>query len=79
MPWTSKLSRDLPLKDGTILTNLTEVRTLFLERFSNITHSYPLAAAGELLMKAAKTGKRADIEAATDQIELALRNMRQML
>jgi hypothetical protein len=78
MPWNNKLSRNLKLKDGTVLKSLTDARALFLNRFSNITHSAPLAYAGELLLKAAETGKRADIEAATDQVELALRNKRQM-
>jgi hypothetical protein len=40
------------------------------------THSAPIAHAGELLLKAAETGKGADIEAATDQIERVLRSNR---
>jgi hypothetical protein len=44
----------------------------------NITHSAPIAHAGELLLKAAETGKRADIEAATEQIERELRSNRMM-
>ena len=73
MPWNDKLSRDLVLKDGTALKTLNDVRALFLDRFSKITHSTPLAYAGELLLKAAETGEPADIEAATEQIERVLR------
>jgi hypothetical protein len=79
MPWTKKLSRPLVLKDGTRLETLSDVRALFLDRFATVTHSAPLAYAGELLLKAAQTGKRADIEAATNQIDLALRNQRLIL
>jgi hypothetical protein len=78
MPWTQKLSRPLTLKDGHRLLTLNDVRAVSLDRFTNIIHSAPLAHAGRLLLKAAETGKRADIAAATDQIELALRHMRQM-
>ena len=73
MPWNDDLSRDLVLKDGTTLRTLSDVRALFLDRFSKITHSAPLAYAGELLLKAAETGEPADIEAATEQIEQVLR------
>jgi hypothetical protein len=64
MRWNKKLSRPLVLKDG--------------KRLANITHSAPIAHAGELLLKAAETGKRADIEAATEQIERVLRSNRMM-
>ncbi len=73
MPWNDKLSRKLVLKDGNTLKRLSDVRALFLDRFANITHSPPLAYAGILLLKAGETGERADIEAATDQVELVLR------
>jgi hypothetical protein len=76
MPWTKKLSRPLVLKDSTRLETLSDVRALFLDRFATVTHSAPLAYAGELLLKAAETGKRADIAAATDQIERVLRSTR---
>jgi hypothetical protein len=78
MPWTKKLSRPLVLKDGTTLKTLSDVRALFLDRFATVTHSEPLAYAGQLLLTAAETGKRADIEAATDQIERVLRSRRLM-
>jgi hypothetical protein len=78
MPWDKKLSRPLVLKDGARLEILSDVRALFLDRFSTITHSDPIAYAGELLLRAAETGKRADIEAATEQIERVLRSNRMM-
>lgn len=64
------------LKDGARLETLSDVRALFLDRFSTITHSDPIAYAGELLLRAAETGQRADIAAATEQIERALRSNR---
>jgi hypothetical protein len=78
MPWNKKLSRPLVLKDGQRLETLNDVRNLFLERFATITHSAPLAYAGELLLNAASTGEPGDIEAATEQIERALINQRLM-
>ena len=41
------------------------------DRFANITHNFSIAHAGELLLEAAETGKRTDIQAATEQIERA--------
>ncbi len=73
MFWNEKLSRDLVLKDGTTLKTLSDARALLLDRFSSITRSAPLTYAGILLLKAAETGARADIEAATEQVELVLR------
>jgi hypothetical protein len=78
MPWNKRLSRPLVLKDGKRLQALSDVRAVFLDRFANITHSAPIAHAGELLLKAAETGKRADVEAATEQIERVLRSNRMM-
>jgi hypothetical protein len=75
MPWGKKLSRPLLLDSGERLKTLSDVRGLFLERFTTITHSPALAYAGELLLKAAETGERADIEAATDQIEQTLASL----
>ena len=78
MSWDKKLSRPLVLKDGMRLETLSDVRAAFIHRFANITYSMPLAHAGTLLIKAAETGKRADIDAATDQIERVLRMNRVM-
>jgi hypothetical protein len=78
MPWDKKLSRPLMLKNGERLETLSDVRSLFLERFATVTHNAALAYAGELLLKAAETRKRTDIVAATDQIELVLRRERLM-
>jgi hypothetical protein len=76
MSWTNKLSRPLVLKDDTRLETLSDVRDLILDRLTTVTHNAVLAHAGALLLKAAITGNRADIQAATDQTERALRNMR---
>jgi hypothetical protein len=79
MSWNKKLSRPLALKDGTVIKTLSDTRSVILERFSTVTHSEALAHAGQLLLKAAETGKRADIEAAPDQIERVLRSRRLLL
>lgn len=76
MFWRKKLSRRLTLSDGTQLKNLADARRLFLDRFASVTHSASLAHAGELLLKAAETGEKSDVEAATDQIERTLTSMR---
>jgi hypothetical protein len=49
--WDKKLSRPLVLKDGARLETLSDARALFLDRFSSITHSDPIAYAGELLLR----------------------------
>lgn len=78
MSWDKKLSRPLLLDNGQRLLTLSDVRSFFIDRFASVTHSAPLAYAGELLLKAAETGKCADIEAATDQIEQTLMSFRLM-
>jgi hypothetical protein len=76
MFWNKNLTRPLLLANGMRLKTLFDVRSLFLDRFSNIKHSEAMAHAGELLLKAADTGELADIAAATDQTERVLRAMR---
>jgi hypothetical protein len=71
-PWDIRLSRPLMLKSGRRLVTLRDVRSLFIMRYSGVTHSAALTYAGELLLKAAATGRWPDIVAATDQIEVAL-------
>jgi hypothetical protein len=66
------------LKGGRRLETLRDARKLFLERFTNLTHHAAVAHAGELLLKAAATGRWPDIVAATDQIELVLVRARLM-
>ena len=78
MHWDKTLSRPLMLKAGERLETLSDACDLILERFISVTHSVPLVYAGELLLEAAKTGEPADIAAATDQIELVLRQKRLM-
>jgi hypothetical protein len=78
MSWKKKLTRPLALRDGTVIKTLSGARAVILERFSTVTHSEALAHTGRLLLTAAETGKRADIEAATDQLERVLRARRLM-
>jgi hypothetical protein len=77
-PWNKNLSRPLVLKDGQRLETLSDVRGLFINHFPNLKQGAPLAHASVLLLKAAETGQRADIEAATEQIERVLRSNRIM-
>jgi hypothetical protein len=72
MPWHAPLAYELTLTDGRVLRTLHDARDLFTSSaFSGITHSSPHAL--HLLLMAAATGKPNDIEAATDQIAVALR------
>jgi hypothetical protein len=73
MPWGKKLARPLALKDGTVIKTLNGARAVILKRFEGVIHSEALAHAGQLLLKAAETGDKADIEAATVQLERVLR------
>ena len=65
-----KLSRTLTLADGGKLRTLRDAANVLTgERFATVTKWAALEAAIELLMVAATTGTRADIKAATDQLE----------
>ena len=66
------------LKNSECLETLSDVRSLFLDRFASVTHSAALDYAGELLLTTAATSERTDIAAATDQIELVLKRERWM-
>ena len=62
MAWTQKLTRPLVLRDGRQLVTLSDVRAVFIDRFSTVTRSEPIAYSGKLLLDAARTGRRADID-----------------
>jgi hypothetical protein len=69
-----KLTRVLVLTDGTKLVTLRDAANVMLEVFSSVNaHSGPLDRSIQQLLAAAATGSRADIRAATDQIERVLR------
>ena len=72
------LARRIKLIDGTELRTLNDVAEFFCEHFEPGRKWPTLKEAGKLLLKAARSGKAAKIEAATDQIEDVLR-MRRLL
>lgn len=78
MSWTRKLARPLRLADGTTLTTLKDAGALLAERMPPSLQWAALDHAARLLMHAAETGKRADIEAATDQVAIVLLEYRLM-
>src|SRR5437879_12607283 len=65
--WNRKLARVLILEDDTRLITLRDAGLALDRYFSAVTKSPALAATIEALMHAARTGKRADIAAATDR------------
>jgi hypothetical protein len=72
MAWNDPLARPLDLDDGATPQTLKDAATLFAERFDGVTHAPPLEHAIELLMRAAGSGQRADVEAATEQVARVL-------
>ena len=58
----------LILKTGERLRTLHDAAELITRRFGSVTKSAPLEHAIGLLLRAAKTGTRADRKAATDQV-----------
>ena len=72
------LARQIKLIDGTELRTLSDAAEFFYEQFEPGRKWPTLKDAGKLLREAARSGKVAKIEAATDQIEDVLR-MRRLL
>ena len=69
------LARTITLANGRTLKSLDDARTALLDVFGSVNaRSGALDHAIRLLLLAAQTGKRADIESATDQIERVLRD-----
>jgi hypothetical protein len=71
--WDRKLSRPLALKDGTRVVTLRDAGRAIVIHFEGATRNDPLEFTIAALNKAAQTGKRADIKAATDSIARSLR------
>jgi hypothetical protein len=68
-----KLSRPLELRDGRTLRTLRDAIDELERQFASVTRDDGLVHAIKLMEKAAKSGKRADIEAATRQVGIVLR------
>ena len=63
--WSKNLSKRLALKSGEQLVTLRDAGDCLVQIFGTVIKSAPLEYAGELLIRAAETGKRADIKAAS--------------
>jgi hypothetical protein len=73
MSWDKPLARQLLLNDGQMLVTLRDAARVFAGRLDAPKGAPPLESAIELLLKAASiSGKREDIEAATDQVAIVL-------
>ena len=70
--WSRKLSRTLTLDDDTRVLTLQDAADAIQRDFAGTTKSGSLEATIKALMLAAQSGNRADITAATDQIERTL-------
>jgi len=68
-----KLARMIRLADGGKLRTLRDASDLLAKKFRTVTVWETLGYAIEALMRAAETGKRADVITATDPIERVLR------
>ena len=71
-----RLARRITLADGTRLKTLKDAADFFGNQFSTVTRWGPLEIAIEMLIAAGQSGKRDDIAAATDQVEIVLRERR---
>ena len=70
MPWTKPLPKPIVLVDGRVLETLLDARDLLSEKDLG---KHPTARrALELLLEASETGDPADIQAAADQVVVAL-------
>jgi len=72
------LSRPINLADGTRLKTLKDAADFFAKQLSTVTAWGPLEIAIERLITAGESGKRDDVEAATEQVEIVLRGRRLM-
>jgi hypothetical protein len=70
--WSHKLPRALELRDGRKLQTLADASQVLLAMTEQRQLRPWNQHAAELLLKAAETGRRADLEAATAQVGRAL-------
>lgn len=66
------LSRILTLDDGTQLRTIADAAAAIEKKYPPSLQWVPLQHAQQLLITAAKSGKRTDIAAATDQLAMVL-------
>jgi hypothetical protein len=72
LSWSKKFSQPIRLKDGRELRTLSEARALIVRMEGRIEGMPVYEYAIELLLKAAETGKRADIQEAENQLGRAV-------
>ena len=77
MPWTAKFTRPIILVDGTKLLTFKDALESLIRNFAGIEPNAIEPTIG-LLVKADVTRKQADIEEATEGMELVLRARRLM-
>ena len=70
------LAHPINLADGTRLKTLKDAADFFGNQFSTVTGWGPLEIAVERLIVAGESGNREDIEAATEQVKVVLRERR---
>jgi hypothetical protein len=68
-----RLTRPIKLADGTRLAMIKDAANFFAKEFMTVTRWAPLEIANQLLITAGQSGKRDDIAAATEQVEIVLR------
>ena len=71
-----RLTRPIKLADGTWLKTIKDAADYFAKEFASVTAWGPLETAVEMLITAGESGKRDDVEAATEQVEIVLRERR---
>jgi hypothetical protein len=71
-----RLTRPIKLGDGTWLKTIKDAADFFAKEFATVTAWGPLEITIELLITAGESGKRDDVEAATEQVEIVLRGRR---
>lgn len=70
--WSRKLKRRFTLKDGTNVVTLEDAAGAIQDWFKGVTPKDPVQATIARLIRAAETGKRADVEAATESVMRSL-------
>jgi hypothetical protein len=71
--WSLELARPLTLGDQTKLATLADARAVVLKRLTSRIDDAALSNVLKLLLVAARTGALSDRDAATDQLEIALK------
>jgi hypothetical protein len=69
MPWSTKIARPITLSNGTQLVTLGDAVHMLIDNFAGVEPASIEPTIG-LMVRAESSRKAADIEAATNQIEL---------